>query len=45
MFWITHLDGFYEEPFSIDSWFVNSVTSPYAGIYQLRKMELCKFRS
>ena len=29
--------GFYEEPFSIDSWFVNSASSPYVGIYQLRK--------
>jgi hypothetical protein len=29
--------GIYDEPFSIDSWFVNSVSSPYAGIYQLRK--------
>lgn len=28
--------GIYEEPFSIESWFVNSPASPYASIYQLR---------
>ena len=29
--------GIYDEPFSIDSWFVNSPSSPYPGVYQLRK--------
>jgi hypothetical protein len=29
--------GIYKEPFSIDSWFINSPVSPYAGVYQLRK--------
>lgn len=29
--------GIYEEKFDVDSWYVNSPTSPYAGIYQLRR--------